>query len=131
MIIQNYGGDEKEPWVSPLDIAATIVGEIEKTFNGRTIHYIASDEASPNEVASLLGEAIGKKDLKWHVIADEQFLNNMVAAGMNPRIAKGFMEMNAARRGGVLYEDYYLNKPTLGKIKLRDFAKEFAATYHN
>ncbi|HTM66884.1 MAG TPA: NmrA family NAD(P)-binding protein [Flavipsychrobacter sp.] len=131
MIIQNYGGDEKEPWVSPLDIAATIVGEIEKPFNGRTIHYIASDEASPNEVASLLGEAIGKKDLKWHIISDEQFLNNMVAAGMNPRIAKGFMEMNAARRGGVLYEDYYLNKPTLGKIKLRDFAKEFAATYHN
>jgi uncharacterized protein YbjT (DUF2867 family) len=131
MIIQNYGGDEKEPWVSPLDIAATIAGEIENPFNGRTIHYIASDEASPNEIANLLGEAIGKQNLKWHVISDEQFLNNMVAAGMNQQIAKGFMEMNAARRGGVLYEDYYLNKPTLGKIKMPDFAKEFAAAYQN
>jgi len=131
MIVQNYGGDEKEPWVSPLDIAAVIAEEIEKPFNGRTIRYIASDEASPNEVAEILGGAIGKTDLSWQVIPDEQQLNNMVAAGMNSTTAKGLMEMNAARRGGVLYEDYYRNKPTLGKIKLKDFAKEFANVYHN
>ncbi|MCB0210906.1 MAG: NAD(P)H-binding protein, partial [Anaerolineae bacterium] len=43
-IVQNYGGDEKEPWVSPLDIAAVIAEEIEKPFEGRTVRYIASDE---------------------------------------------------------------------------------------
>jgi uncharacterized protein YbjT (DUF2867 family) len=129
-IVQNYGGDEKEPWVSPLDIAAVIAGEIEKPFNGREVHYIASDEASPNEVAKILGKAIGKPDLKWSVIPDEQLLNGMIAAGFNPQVAKGLVEMNASRRGGVLYEDYYHNKPTLGKIKLQDFAKEFAAAFN-
>ena len=129
-IVQNYGGDEKEPWVSPLDIAAAIAEEIEKPFNSREVHYIASDEASPNEVAKILGRAIGKPDLEWSVIPDEQSLNGMLAAGFNPQIAKGLVEMNASRRGGVLYEDYYHNKPTLGKIKLKDFAKEFAAAFN-
>jgi hypothetical protein len=66
---------------------------------------------------SILGEAIGKPDLKWLIIPDEQLLNGMIAAGMNPNIAEGFVEMNAGRRGGVLYEDYNRNRPVLGKVK--------------
>jgi uncharacterized protein YbjT (DUF2867 family) len=130
-IVQNYGGDEKEPWVSPLDIAAVIAEEMEKPFHGREIRYIASDEVSPNEVAKVLGEAIGKPGLKWLQIPDEQMLNGMKAAGMNPEVAKGLVEMNAGRRGGVLYEDYNRHKPTLGKVKLKDFAKEFADVYNS
>lgn len=131
VIIQNYGGDEKEPWVSPSDIAAVIAEEMEKPFSGRTIRYIASDEVSPNEVAKILGEAIGKPDLKWMTIADEQMLDILVTAGMNPDIAKGLVEMNAGRRSGVLYEDYNRAKPTLRKTKLVDFAKEFAIVYNS
>jgi len=130
-IIPSYKGDQKEPWVSPLDIAATIAEEMEKPFEGRTIRYIASDEVSPNGVAKILGEAIGKPDLKWLVIPDEQLLNGMLAAGMNKWIANGFVEMQASQGNGVLYEDYYRNRPTLGKVKLADFAKEFALVYNN
>jgi len=129
-IVSNYGGDDKDPWVSPLDIAAVIAEEIEKPFDGRTIRYIASDEVSPNEVAGILGEAIRKPDLKWLVISDEQMLNGMLAAGMNTNIAKGLVEMNAGFHRGVLYEDYNRNRPTLGKVKLREWAKEFATVYN-
>lgn len=127
-IVQNYGGDEKEPWVSPLDIAATIAEEMEKPFEGRTIRYIASDEISPNEAAKILGEAIGKPDLKWNVIPDEQFQANLLAAGMNPQAAKGLTEMNEGRRNN-LYDDYTQHKPVLAKVKLSDFAKDFAAAF--
>jgi uncharacterized protein YbjT (DUF2867 family) len=130
-IIQNYGGDEKEPWVSPLDIAEVVAEEIEKPFNGRTIRYIASEELSPNEVAKILGDAINKPDLKWITITDEQMLNGLLAAGMNPDVAKGLVGMNEGRRSGVLYEDYHRNKPLLGKTKLKDFAKGFAAAYNS
>ena len=130
-IVSNYGGDVKKPWVSPLDIAAVIAEEIEKPFEGRKIRYIASDELSSNEVAKILGEAIGKPDLKWIVIPDEQLLNGMIAAGMNPQVAKGFVEMNASIHSGVLYEDYYRNKPTLGKVKLKDFVNEFASAFNS
>ena len=128
-IISNYGGDDKEPWVSPLDIAAVIAEEIEKPFDGREIRYIASDEVSPNDVAKILGDAIGNPHLTWLAISDEQVLTGLVAAGMNPQTANGFVDMNASRRGGVLYEDYYRNRPTLGRTKLTDFAKEFATIY--
>jgi uncharacterized protein YbjT (DUF2867 family) len=128
-IVSNYGGNEKEPWVSPLDIASVIAEEIEMPFDGRKIRYIASDEISTHEVAKNLGEAIGKPDLEWLVVSDEQLLNGMTTAGMSPQVAKGFVEMNAGRRSGVLYEDYYRNKPVLGKVKLADFAKEFAHAY--
>jgi len=103
---------------------------MEKPFDGREIRYIASDEVSPNEVAGILGEAIGKPDLKWLTIPDEQLLNGMVAAGMNSNIAKGLVEMNAGFHRGPLYEDYYLHRPAVfGKVKLTDFAKDFAAAF--
>jgi uncharacterized protein YbjT (DUF2867 family) len=128
-IISNHGGDTKEPWVSPIDIASVIAEEMEKPYEGRTVRYIASDEASPNEVAKILGEAIGKPDLKWAVISDEQLLNGMLDAGVNPKIAKGMVEMQASQRNGLLFEDYYRNEPILGKVKLADFAKDFAQEY--
>lgn len=129
-IVQNYGGDEKEPWVSTLDIAGVVAEEIEKPFHGRTVRYIASEELSPNEVAKILGEAIGKPDLGWITISDEQMLQRMIGAGMNPDIAKGLVDMNAGRRSGVLYEDYFRNKPVLSATKLKDFAKQFTAVFN-
>lgn len=130
-IYANYGGDEKEPWVSPRDIASVIAEEMEKPFNGRSIRYIASEELSPNEVAKILGETVGKPDLKWITLTDEQFLENLIRVGMNPAIAKGFMEMNASRRGGVLYEDYNRHRPELSKTKLKEYAsKDFLTVYN-
>ena len=130
VIVSNYGGDEKEPWASPLDIAAVIAEEMEKPFEGRSVRYIASEELSPNEVAKILGEAIGKPDLKWVVISDEQMLNGMIGAGLNPNVAKGLVDMNEGRRSGVIGEDYSRNKPILGKTKLKDWVHVFAAAYN-
>ena len=129
-IVQSYGGDTKEPWVSPVDIANEIVEELEKPFEGRSCRYIASDEVSPNEVANILGEAIGNRDLKWQIVPAEQLLNGVIASGMNEWVAKGFVEMQAAQGSGTLYEDFYKHKPVMGKIKLTDFTKEFASVYN-
>jgi uncharacterized protein YbjT (DUF2867 family) len=130
-IISNYGGDKKEPWVSPIDIASAIVEEMELPFDGRKVRYIASDEASPNEVAKILGEAIGNPNLKWLEISDEQMLEGMLAMGVNTKIANGMVAMQASQRSGLLFEDFYRNKPTFGKVKFIDFAKQFALAYNN
>lgn len=129
-IISTYGGDQKEPWVSPLDIAATIAEEMEKPFEGNTVHYLASDEVSPNEVAQILGEAIGQLDLTWKAISEEQMLEGMLKSGMNEWIANGFVKMQEAQASGSLYEDFYRHKPLLGKVKFKEFAKEFAQVFH-
>ncbi|AWI26319.1 NAD(P)H-binding protein [Flavobacterium pallidum] len=128
-IFQNFGGDKKEPWVSPYDIATAIAEEMQQPFEGRTVRYIASDEVSPNEIAAALGGAIGNPDLQWIQLTDEEMLNGMLAAGMNKQTATGFVAMQAAQRSGLLYEDYYKKPPLLATVKLADFAKEFAEIY--
>jgi len=130
VIATNYGGDSKKPWVSPLDIAEAVAEELVTPFTGRKVRYVASDEISCNELASLLGTAIGKPDLKWVVIPDEQMLQGMLATGMNPKIAAGLVEMNAGTQDNKLYEDYFLNRPALGNHKLKEYAKEFAKIYN-
>lgn len=129
-IISNYGGDKKEPMVSPLDIADVIAEEMELPFLGRTVRYVASDEVSPNEIARTLGVAIGKPDLKWTIISDEALLDNWLKIGFNEQVAKGFVTLQASQGNGTIYDDYYQNKPILGKVKLSDFAVEFAEAYH-
>jgi len=130
VIASNYGGDVKKPWVSPIDIAAAVAEELVISQPvSRKIRYVASDEISCNDAASILGSAIGKPDLKWIIIPDEELLKGMIAAGMNPKIATGLVEMNAAGGSGKLFEDYDRNKPVLGKTKLTEFAKEFAVVY--
>lgn len=130
-IVSNYGGDTKEPWVSPIDIAAAITEEMDTPFAGRTVRYVASDEVSPNEIAKALGSAIGKPDLLWKVISSEQLLNGWLSIGFNEQVARGFVEVQANQGNGKMYEDYYRHKPILGKVKLADFASDFAEAYNN
>lgn len=129
VIAANYGGEDKNIFVSATDIADAIAQELESEETGRKIRYVASEELSCNEAAGILGAAIGKPDLKWVLISDDEQLNGYKAFGMNDSLAHQFVEMNASIHTGKFYEDYNRNKPTLGKVKLKDFAKEFAAAY--
>lgn len=129
VITSNYGADNVVLWVSPLDIATAIAEEIEAPLEERKIRYVVSDELTGNEVANILGTAIGKPDLKWVLISDEQVLNGMVTFGLNPSIATGFVEMFKSIQSGELYVEYYRNRPVLGKTKIADYAKEFAGVY--
>jgi len=130
LISSNYGAGDKLAWVSPIDIAAAIAEELVTTFVGRKARYVASDELTGNDTASVLGVAIGKPDLKWTLISDEQMQSGLEGAGMSARNAAGLVEMFASQHSGVLTEDYYLNRPAvMGKVKVKDFAKEFAVAY--
>jgi uncharacterized protein YbjT (DUF2867 family) len=100
VIAANYGADDVIPWVSPTDIAAVIVEELETPPTGKKVRYIASEEATGSQTASVLGAAIGKPDLKWEIITSEQMLSGLVAVGMNPTIAAGLVEMYASFHNG-------------------------------
>jgi len=57
-------------------------------------------------------------------------LDTLTKAGMNPTTAQGFVEMNGSMHSGKLYEDYHRVRPALGKVKMRDFAGDFARAYY-
>jgi uncharacterized protein YbjT (DUF2867 family) len=131
VIAANYGADDIIPWVSPIDIASAVAEELLAPFTGRKIRYVASEELTGNESAAILGAAIGMPDLKWIIVPDQDVINGLVSIGMNPQIAAGLTEMYGALHTGLLSEDYFRNRPAvMGKVKLVDFAKEFAAAFH-
>ena len=129
-IAASYGGDDTMMLVSNIDIADAIAQELESQVGGRKVRYVASEELTCNGAAGILGAAIGKPDLKWVSISDEQELNRYKAIGMSDSFALNFVEMNASIHNGKFFEDYNRNKPTFGKVKMKEFAKEFAAVYH-
>ena len=114
------------------DIAEAIAQELlNLNFTGHSVRYIASDERTPEEVAKTLGTAIGKPELPYVEFSDEDMLNGLKGAGLHEEIAKNYTEMGHALRTGKMLEDYQKKRPqTFGKVKLEDFAKQFAGTYN-
>jgi uncharacterized protein YbjT (DUF2867 family) len=131
LILSNYGGDDKMPWVSPIDIATAISEELVVPSSGIKIRYVASEELTCNQIARTIGEAIGKPYLKWGTISDKQMMSGLKQFNVPEDAAADITEMNAAQHSGSLFEDYYRNAPAvMGKVKMKDFAKEFAARYY-
>lgn len=128
----NYGNtEEKMVLVHPADIADAAFEELDAlSFTGHTVRYISSDERHPAEIAAVLSAAVNKPGVSWVTFTDEQSLEGMKAAGLSATIAEGYTTMGAAIRNGRIQEDYWKQRPAVyGKIKLEDFAKEFAAVY--
>lgn len=127
----NYPAGARLVMVHPTDIAAAVAEELEAGFTGKSVRYIVSDEITTSQLATVLGTAIDNPQLPWVQFADEQASDEMLKAGLPPEMTKNFIEMGTAIRSGVIWEDYDLHKPTTaGKVKLQDFAKEFAAKYN-
>jgi len=131
LIAANYGADDKTGWVSPIDIAAAIAEELTTPFAGRKVRYVVSEELTCNQIAATIGTAIGKPYLKWALMSDKQMLSGLKMFGIPEERAKGIVEMNAGIHNGLVDEDYNFNKPKVfGKVKMKDFAKEFAVVYN-
>ncbi|MBI1782769.1 MAG: NAD-dependent dehydratase, partial [Sphingobacteriales bacterium] len=132
IIGNNFGGtDFKFAVVDTNDIAEAAFEELNNLkFSGSSVRYVASDEVSTDEIAKEIGNAIGKPELPWVTFSDEQAFGGMVQAGLTEEIAKNYAEMGHAISNGTMYADYWANHPsTLGKTKLKDFAKVFAVVY--
>ncbi len=123
--------NNKFPIVDPQDISAVAFEELTSLkFTGHSVRYIVSDEISTDAIAKAVGGAIGKPDLAWVKFEDEQALQGMVQAGLSKEVAENYTEMGTALHSGKMAEDYWKNRTgNLGKVKLNDFAKVFAAIY--
>ena len=126
---RNYGGEDKIVMAAPADIADAAAEELTTTGSGK-VRYIASEDITCTAAAAILGEAIGKPDLQWVTFTDRQTLDGMQRAGIPTPTAEQLVELNAAIHSGAMREDYDKHPPLkLGKVKLAEFAKEFAAVY--
>lgn len=129
VITANYGNDDKLLLVSPSDIAAAIAEEINTTESASYIRYVASDDRTCTEVAQVLGAAVGKPDLQWQTISSDAMQANLEKFGVPSYIAATLVELGCATHSGALREEYDQQASSNGRIKLEDFAKEFATAY--
>ncbi|QDO94618.1 NAD-dependent dehydratase [Formosa sediminum] len=128
-ILANYG-TTKFPLVSSKDIAEVATYELENN-KSNLFRYIASSEHTGQEIATALGLKIGKPDLKWTIVSDEDIKKGMEQNGIPTNIASLFTEMYHSLENGRLTENYDNNKPAkMGSQSLLDFAGEFATLYN-
>lgn len=126
----NFGGNGRKLVLTHTSEIARVAAEelLSLNFKGHSHRYIANDERTPEEIAAVLGNAIGK-ELPWVVFSEEQNLQGLLQAGLPEQMSEGYTTMGKGLREGFIEEDYLKNRPSLGSIKLEDFAKEFAAAY--
>lgn len=133
IVMSSQPADFKMVIVHTSDIADVAAARLlELNFVGTdNMEYIASDDSHTwTEITAVLGAAIGKPDLRFVEITDEQFLNGLLGAGLSKAIANGLVEMAKSQREGKAMEDYWDNRPkNLGKRNLNVIAEEFAAIY--
>lgn len=129
-IAANYGGDDRVAMVHPTDIAAAAAEELTTPAAvGQHVRYVASDDLTCAEAARVLGEAIGKPDLAWRTIPDAQMQAALEQHGVPAAAAAGVVDLYASIHSGAMRADYDRHRPTLGRVKIADFAQEFAAAY--
>jgi nucleoside-diphosphate-sugar epimerase len=130
LLMGNYGGEDRIVFVSPKDIADAVAEELRLLPKEKTIRYVGSEEMTCNEAAKIIGTAVGKPWLKWVLLSDKEMLQGLKMAKVPEKLAETLVEMQAAMHSGKTLENFHRSKPKMGKVKLADFAKEFAAAYH-
>lgn len=130
LLMGNYGGDDRTVFVSPNDIAEAAAEELLTLHHPSKIRYVGSEEMTCNEAAGIIGAAIGKPWLKWVLLSDKQMLQGLKMTKMPIQLAENMVNMQATMHTGKTLENFHQSKPIMGKVKLADFAKEFAKVYH-
>ncbi|MFD0793090.1 NmrA family NAD(P)-binding protein [Mucilaginibacter litoreus] len=126
----NYSGDDQLAFTHPQDLSAAIAAELQAEGNGFEVKYIVSDISTGNKIAALFGRAIGKPELTWTNIPDEQLKQGMLSAGLPPELVGLITEMGQGVRAGIITKDFFdTGAPVTGHIKLEQFAEEFKAAY--
>lgn len=131
VIAATFGGEDRIVFSAPSDIADAAADELTRPRDGRRVRYLASDEMTCNEAANILGAAIGKPDLKWTAVTGEEMRRRLETSGLSSKLASDIVEMQEPIHKGLMTDEFARHRSEVinGKLKLADFAKEFAELF--
>ncbi|WP_338765139.1 NmrA family NAD(P)-binding protein [Bernardetia sp. ABR2-2B] len=138
-MIENMGlfgyslkSDIKTPIVHTKDIGEVAVKHLlNLDFKGfNSVFVSGAEDLTMNEVAEILGNEIGKPNLKYMQFSREDAINGMVQNGIPQTIAEGYDELFNALNEGDYLNDYKRTSENTTPTTLKDFAKnEFAHAF--
>jgi uncharacterized protein YbjT (DUF2867 family) len=119
------------PLIATRDIAeaaARLLGDL--NFTGTAAkELLGPRDYTMNEVTRILGEAIGKPDLKYMQISYDEARKAMLEAGLSPSAADGVIEIDRAMNEGRLRPVEARSPQNTTPTTLEEFAASFAAAY--
>lgn len=91
-------GDVAFPMIATRDIARRVADALlKRDFQGYSVKYLLGQrDLTFNESVRIVGEAIGKKDLKYSQVPPQQAKSGMVQMGMSESVADGMNELMLA-----------------------------------
>ena len=97
-------GDLKLPLTATQDIGEAAAAALKKLdFNDRQTRELQGQrDVSMNEVAAVIGAALGQRDLSYVHLPDEQVRPVLTQLGMSPKGADLLLEMTAALNSGLM-----------------------------
>ena len=97
--------DLKLPMIATHDIGTTAADNLlHPVFRGKqTRELLGQRDVSYAEVATIIGKAIGKPDLKCVQVPDDQFQAILVQMGMSEQFARLLLEMTASLNAGKMH----------------------------
>jgi len=126
----NYNGNDQLALTHPEDLSTALAEELLAKGSGFEVKYVVSDVATGDQIARLFGAAIGKPELVWTKIPDEQLKQGMLAGGLPSELVGLIVEMGQGVRAGIITRDFFARGGAVtGQIKLAQFAEEFKAAY--
>jgi len=96
--------DLKLPMIATRDIAVVAAEELLKLdfAHKQTRELQGQRDLDMNEVTAILGKTVGKPDIRYHQLPDDQFRQALMSFGMSADFANLILEMSAALASGYM-----------------------------
>jgi len=127
-------GEMKFPMVATKDIADLAVQRmLDLDFSGTEVQYVLGpQDVSYNDVARIMGAAIGQPDLKYVEFGYPETKQAMMTGwGLSENVADAFMEFMQTANAGRLFEDVRRTPANSTPTSLSDFAPVFKMVYNS
>jgi len=125
-------GDLKAPYVATKDIAEVgTKGLLNLSFKGHSIEYVLGPrDLTFNEIATIIGNAIGKPDLKYVQFSYEDAKTGLVQSGYaSESSAELYNQLTEAMNSGKALSEHKRTKENSTPTTMEEFARVLAQMY--
>jgi len=125
-------GDIAFPMIATHDIGSYAAGALAEGFSGfQTRELHGAKNYTFQEATAILGQRIGKPDLKYVQFGYDDFAGALIGMGASESVAKLYAEMSKGFNDGLIKPLEERSKANTTPTRFEDFAEVLAAAYRN